>query len=93
MGINGSYSISVWVYLDGYAYLCFGLILRLMSTFIRRRLIQYELFFDCRCFHFHDNTYSNAVELTKNHFRPENKILELRTSAKFMQIEPKFSFF
>ena len=44
MGINGSYSISVWVYLDGYAYLCFGLVLRLMSTLIRRRLIQYEFF-------------------------------------------------
>ena len=34
MGINGSYSISVWVYLDGYAYLCFGLVLRLMSTLL-----------------------------------------------------------
>ena len=44
MGINGSYSISVWVYLDGYAYLCFGLILRLLSTLIRRRLIQYDFF-------------------------------------------------
>ena len=34
MGINGSYSISVWVYLDGYAYLCFGRILSLPSTLI-----------------------------------------------------------
>ena len=84
MGISGSYSISIWVYLGGRIYRFLALILSLGSTFIRRRLTWYDFCYACRCFHFQGNIYSNALEVTEIHFRPKNTNLELRPSVKLM---------
>ena len=62
-------------------WLCISLFWPRSETYVhpyKKKAYSVWIFFDCRCFHFKDNTYSNAVEVTKSHFRAKEQNLSAR---------------